>query len=426
MAMALGYLFLPVEFKGQRVFVQDAGVGPQPHCAPFGFNTPLRVHEVDDRMGALFVELIRVRPVKTADVTSKLHHSYLHAEADAEKGNAILSRIAHGLDLSLAAPIAEAARHQDAVGPIQKAFDSVLFDSFRFDAVQFDARLVGYSPMGERLEQALVGFLEVHVFSYNSDSDGVFRVLKNLDDPMPFSEIGRPGPDVQLLDNPFVEPFLVKDHGNLVDPLDVLRRDNRIFLDIAEMGDLRFQLLVQEAIGSAEEDVRLDSYSGEFFDAVLGGLGFQLSSGRDVRDQSQVDIKDILFSPFPAKLSDGFQKRQALDVAHSAANLTDGDVVALCGSTDAPLDFVCDVGNHLDRPSEVVSVALLCDDRFIDLSGGEVVFPTHRSRDVAFVVSQVEIGLCPVVCDKDLAVLIGTHRSRIDVDVRVHLEQSDL
>ena len=44
----------------------------------------------------------------------------------------------------------------------------------------------------------------------------------------------------------------------------------------------------------------------------------------------------------------------------------------------------------------------------------------------ALVVAQVEIGLGPVVGHEDLAVLIGAHRARIDVEIGVELAQADL
>src|SRR6185436_14806341 len=42
------------------------------------------------------------------------------------------------------------------------------------------------------------------------------------------------------------------------------------------------------------------------------------------------------------------------------------------------------------------------------------------------VVAQVEVSLRAVVGDVDLAVLVGAHRARIDVDVRIELLQRDL
>ena len=42
------------------------------------------------------------------------------------------------------------------------------------------------------------------------------------------------------------------------------------------------------------------------------------------------------------------------------------------------------------------------------------------------VVSEVEIGLGPVIQDEDLAVLERVHRPRIDVDVRIEFLEDDL
>ena len=44
----------------------------------------------------------------------------------------------------------------------------------------------------------------------------------------------------------------------------------------------------------------------------------------------------------------------------------------------------------------------------------------------ALVVAEVEIGLGAVVGDEDLAVLVGRHRPRIDVEIGVELAQPDL
>jgi hypothetical protein len=41
-------------------------------------------------------------------------------------------------------------------------------------------------------------------------------------------------------------------------------------------------------------------------------------------------------------------------------------------------------------------------------------------------VAQIEVGLGAVVRDKDLAVLVGRHRPRVDVDVGVELENRDV
>ena len=65
----------------------------------------------------------------------------------------------------------------------------------------------------------------------------------------------------------------MENQWNFVNPLDVFCGDDRFLFNVAEVGDLRFDLSVQDAIGAAEKNVGLDAQAGEFFDAMLGWLG---------------------------------------------------------------------------------------------------------------------------------------------------------
>ena len=81
--------------------------------------------------------------------------------------------------------------------------------------------------------------------------------------------------------------------------------------------------------------------------------------------------------------------------------------------------------DDLDRAPEVVAAAFLGDDRLIDPAGRDVAELRQILVDEPLVVAQVQIGLGAVVGDEDLAMLVGRHRPRIDVDVRVELEDGD-
>ena len=50
----------------------------------------------------------------------------------------------------------------------------------------------------------------------------------------------------------------------------------------------------------------------------------------------------------------------------------------------------------------------------------------RRTAGEALVVAEVEVGLGAVVGDEHLAVLVGRHRARIDVEIGVELAQPDL
>ncbi len=77
-------------------------------------------------------------------------------------------------------------------------------------------------------------------------------------------------------------------------------------------------------------------------------------------------------------------------------------------------------------PPEVVAAALLRDHGLVDAAGRDVGALGQVLVDEPLVVAQVEVGLGAVVGDEHLAVLVGRHRPRVDVDVRVELEDRDL
>ena len=120
------------------------------------------------------------------------------------------------------------------------------------------------------------------------------------------------------------------------------------------------------------------------------------------------------------------KKRQRLDVAHRAADLHQRHVRAVRRHlAHGVLDLVGHVGNHLDGLAQVVAAPLLQNDLLVDAPGGQVVVARERRVGEALVVAQVQVGLRAVVGDKDLAVLEGRHRSRIDVEVGVELHHVD-
>ncbi len=129
---------------------------------------------------------------------------------------------------------------------------------------------------------------------------------------------------------------------------------------------------------------------------------------------------------FLAQLADGFEERQAFDIADRAADL-DQDEIGVAGiGQDELLDLVGDVRHHLNGRTQVVAATLLFDDVGVDASGRDVVGLGGVDTGEAFIVAEIEIGFGAVVSNEDLAVLVRAHRARIDVKIRVELAQADL
>ncbi len=124
-----------------------------------------------------------------------------------------------------------------------------------------------------------------------------------------------------------------------------------------------------------------------------------------------------------AELPDRLEERQALDVADRAADFAKHEIESFVAVEDERFDRVGDVRDDLHRRAEVVAAPLLRDDVLVDAAGGDVVHLVRRPAGEPLVVAEVEIGLRAVVGDEHLAVLVGAHRPRIDVQIRVELPQ---
>ena len=125
-----------------------------------------------------------------------------------------------------------------------------------------------------------------------------------------------------------------------------------------------------------------------------------------------------------AELADGLEKRQALDVADGAADFDQDEIRALVAGEDEFLDGVGDVRDHLHRGAQIVAAPLLGREHvLIDAARGDVVVPPGRNAGEALVMAEIEIGLGAVVGYEHLAVLVGAHRARIDIEIRVELAQ---
>ena len=126
-----------------------------------------------------------------------------------------------------------------------------------------------------------------------------------------------------------IEPFGGEHERDFVDARHVLGRDDRFFVDVAEERDLLLDVLIEEPIGAAEEDVGLDADRAQVADAVLRRLGLQLAGRADERHQRQVDVESVVAADVLTQLADRLHEGQALDVADRSADLDEDDVDVL-------------------------------------------------------------------------------------------------
>ena len=290
-------------------------------------------------------------------------------------------------------------------------------------------RSCGPPGVAQRLGDREVGVGQLDVLAHQGDLELRLGPLDAVHQGPPGGQVGRlgGGPEAQLADDEVAQPLGLQEQRHLVDRGGRLGRDDAFLGHVAEEGDLLAHLVADRLVRAQDDDVRLDADAAQLLDRVLGGLGLELAGGGQRRQQRDVHVQHVGPPDVLAQLADGLQERQALDVADGPADLHDDHVgAAVAGHPlDALLDLVGDVGDDLDRAAQVVAAPLLGDDRLVDAAGGDVAELGQVLVDEPLVVAQVKVRLRPVVGDEDLAVLVGRHRARIHVDVRIELEDGD-
>ena len=122
-----------------------------------------------------------------------------------------------------------------------------------------------------------------------------------------------------------------------------------------------------------------------------------------------------------AQPTQGLVEGHRLDVADAAPNLAQHHVVGVRVALDERLELVGEVRHHLHRLAQEIALALAFEEPLEQLARRRAVRLGRPNAREPLVVAEVEVRLGAVVRDKDLAVLDGVHRPRVDVQVRVEL-----
>ena len=357
------------------------------------------------------------------EIPRRVDDGALHPQADSQEGELPGAGEADRLHLPLDAPLAEATRHDEPVEPGQEPLGPLPLDVLAVDRLHAHLRVAGDATMIEGLVDALVGVAVLGILPHQRDRHLVLRVAEPMEDVVPGIEIGWRGLDPEAPQDDVVDAVGLERQRHLVDrEILVALLDHRLERDIAKQRDLLPVGDVEGPLGAADEDVGLDADLPEDADGVLRRLRLQFTGRLQIGDEREVDEDAVLPPGRQRDLPDRLEEREALDVAHRAADLGDHDVgVGGAQIEHLLLDLVGDVGDHLDGLAEKLPAPFLVDHREIDLPGGVVALARQRRRGEALVVAEVEVGLTTVVEDVHLTVLIGAHRPRIDVDVRIEL-----
>ena len=129
MAVALVYLLLAVEGVGLGALIQHARVGAKPQGTADILDADLVRHDVYHRVGGVRVELSAVGVPEAHHISCKLHNGKLHAKAQAQERNPVLTCVADGQYFAVNAPASKAAGHENAADIPQELLHIVGSDS---------------------------------------------------------------------------------------------------------------------------------------------------------------------------------------------------------------------------------------------------------------------------------------------------------
>src|SRR5262249_41986149 len=248
-----------VEARGARPLAQQNRIQPQPHRPALVRQRPLLRQQVDHEVRRVRREFRRIRAGQPAHVARELDHGALHTQTDAEVWKPLLARVADRLDLALDTAIAEAARHENAVDVGEMRGGTVTLDVLGVDPHDVHLGLMRDAAVHQRLDEALVGILELDVLADDGEPRAQTRRLHATHHVFPAGQIDRAILEAEALDDDRIQTFTVEHERHLVHRVDVLRRDDGFLLDVAKERDLRLDARRQEAVGATEQDVRLDS-----------------------------------------------------------------------------------------------------------------------------------------------------------------------
>jgi hypothetical protein len=104
-------------------------------------------------------------------------------------------------------------------------------------------------------------------------------------------------------------------------------------------------------LGSADNNVRLNSDFSKFRDRLLGWFGFDFSCGFHHWKEGDVNEADVFRANFECELAERFKEKVALDIANRSANLGNYNIritIFLSGYLESSFNLVRDMGDELN------------------------------------------------------------------------------
>ena len=267
---------------------------------------------------------------------------------------------------------------------------------------------------------------EFGVLAHNCNLNGWLLGNDLRNKLLPLGEIGNGGADSEFAGQKVAKAKSLKLQRYFIDGSRGGGGDDCLYGYVRKERNLLAHVIWDRVIGAEDDHVRLNAAAAQLLHRVLRWLCLQLTSCCKLWEEGDVNVERISATNVLLELTNRFDEGQRLDVTHRSPNFNDYDIDIIASEPkDSLLDLVGDVRDHLHGATEIVAAALSCDHGGVDATGRDVRRLGEVHINEAFVVTKVEIRLCAVIGDVDLAVLVRRHGAWVDVEIRIELDDGD-
>ena len=407
--MALLDVELSIGLCNFCAILQVTGISAQAHRAAQVGDALLLLHQVDDVVRGLGVDLYAVGIGHAQHVAGILNDHALHAVANAKRGDIMLAAPLQGGKLALGASLAKARRHYHAVHLLEQRLGIAVVDLLARDIGDLHFVVLVNTSGEKALVDALVGILELHILAHQPYLHLLAGVVQLVEEVVPLGQVGLATVGgTSLLEDDLVQALAMHHQRHLIDARRVEALSHCVGAHVAKLRHLAAVGGRHLTLGAKHEHVGLDTHLLQLLHTVLRGLGLELASGLDVGNIGQVNHHAVA-AKLPLELAHRLKERQRLNVAHRATYLGDYKVILASAAQQlhAALDLVGDVRNDLHSLPQVVATALLVDDALVHSAGCDIVGASGLDVGKALIMAQVQVGLVTIDGNVALAVLIG-------------------
>ncbi len=333
------------------------------------------------------------------------------------------TRVLHSRNFPFYPALSEAGTHQHACQIREFFFHILLRDIFAVDELDLHFHVIVGACQGKTLPDTLVSVLKV-VFPHQAHAHFCPGCLLEFQKMMPRLHVGSfAHRHAEFAQDGGIQSLALHVDRHLIDARQILALHHALKVHIAERGHFLAYAIGEVLLRAQDEHVRLYAGTLHLLHGVLRGLRLQLVSGFQIWHVCEV-YTDSTIAQLPFQLADCLQKRGRLDIADSTSDFRNHKVDIVLAQHPA-LDFIGDMGNHLDSLAQIVTMTLLVDNRLVDFTRSDRVVVGGPNTRKALVMPQVQVRLHAVHRHKALPMFVGVQRAGVDIDVRVEFLDGD-